>query len=307
MRNTFIEALCNEAKVNPKIMLMTGDLGFGVLDNYIREFPNQFLNCGVTEQSMMSVAAGYASMGYQVFVYSIGNFPTLRCLEQIRNDICYMNNPVVVVSVGAGFSYGAQGYSHHAIEEVSAMRALPNIDICVPADSYEVKAVSNFIFQSRKPAYLRLGKGNEPTLHSQDLEVVRGKAIPLEHGRDGTILFNGAVGDICLAAKINLQLYGYDLSVMSIPILNDLEEGQLRSIAEKGPILVVEEHTTKGGLGSEVLEKLSEFELQHRTKLIGTNPDFIKRLGSQMYLRNLHEISISRITTTFLSLAERLS
>lgn len=306
MRNSFIDALCKEARHNPKIMLITGDLGFGVLDKYIRDFPNQFLNCGVTEQSMMSIAAGYASMGYQVFVYSIGNFPTLRCLEQIRNDICYMNNPVVIVSVGAGFSYGAQGYSHHAIEEVSAIRALPNIDICVPADSYEVKAVSKFIFQSRKPAYLRLGKGNEPKLHSEDLEVVRGRAILIEQGNDGTILFNGAVGDICLSAKNILQLYGYDLAVMSIPILNDLDEGQLRNIAGNGPILVVEEHTTKGGLGSEVLEKLSEFELPNKIKLIGTNPKLIAELGSQSYLRNLHEISVTKITCEFLSLAEPL-
>ncbi|MFN3077751.1 MAG: transketolase, partial [Alphaproteobacteria bacterium] len=149
MRDAFIESLLEEARKDQNIILITGDLGFGVLDKFQKELPNQFINSGVNEQAMMGLAAGLASTGKRVFVYSIGNFPTLRCLEQIRNDICFMDNSVVVVSVGAGYAYGPQGYTHHTLEDIAVMRALPNLEVIVPADPIEVKVVTKFLARTK--------------------------------------------------------------------------------------------------------------------------------------------------------------
>ena len=145
MRNKFIQVLLDRARQDSRIMLVTGDLGFGVLDEFERELPTQFINAGVAEQSMIGTAAGLASTGKLVFVYSIANFNTLRCLEQIRNDISYANFPVVIVSVGAGYAYGPQGYTHHAVEDIAALRPMPNIEVLVPSDLYEVEELTKYL------------------------------------------------------------------------------------------------------------------------------------------------------------------
>src|ERR1043165_2424780 len=134
MRTAFINELVLLARTNPKIFLVVGDLGFSVVEPFAKEFPDRFLNAGVAEQNMTGVAAGLASEGYHVFTYSIGNFPTLRCLEQIRNDVCYHELPVTVVAVGGGLAYGNLGYSHHAVQDLAVMRSLPRLTILAPAD-----------------------------------------------------------------------------------------------------------------------------------------------------------------------------
>jgi transketolase len=166
-----MQTLLDNAKKDPNIVFITGDLGFGVIEDFQSQLPGQFINAGVSEQAMMGMAAGIASTGKRVFVYSIGNFPTLRCLEQIRNDVCLMNNPVVIVSVGAGYSYGSQGYTHHALEDIAVMRALPNMNVYVPCDSVEAKALTNYLCKDKSPSYLRLGKSGEPILHKSDILV----------------------------------------------------------------------------------------------------------------------------------------
>jgi len=165
LRNAFATQLLDIARADSSILLITGDLGYGVLDRFQQELPEQFINAGVAEQTMMSMAAGLAASGYRPFVYSIANFPTFRCLEQIRNDVCYMDNPVTIVSVGAGLVYGVHGYSHHAVEDLAIIRSLPNITIYSPCDSVETKYSVNKILESKHPAYLRLGKGGEPLIH----------------------------------------------------------------------------------------------------------------------------------------------
>ena len=131
MRKIFIEELIFAAKRNKKIILMVNDLGFGVVEKFANLFPKQFINAGVAEQNMMGMAAGLAMDNNHVFVYSIGNFPTFRCAEQIRNDIDYHNLPVTIVNVGSGISYGNLGYSHHSIQDYALMRAMPNLLIAV--------------------------------------------------------------------------------------------------------------------------------------------------------------------------------
>ena len=159
MRTAFARNLLEIAKVDSSVILLTGDLGYGVLDDFSSQLPDQFINAGISEQSMMSMAAGFASKGFRPFVYSIANFPTFRCLEQIRNDVCYMGNPVTIVSVGAGLGYGNLGYSHHAIEDIAIIRSLSEMQIYSPCDSNEVGYVLEKIMNENKPSYLRFGKG----------------------------------------------------------------------------------------------------------------------------------------------------
>src|SRR5436305_4783641 len=155
MRSTFIATLLDVAEQNPNVWLLCGDLGYSVLEVFQQRFPERFCNVGVAEQNMAGIASGLAHAGNTVFIYSIGNFPTFRCLEQLRNDVCYHGADVKVVAVGAGFAYGSQGYTHHALEDVAVMSVLPNIEVFVPCDPAEVQAVTRAISVSRKPAYLR--------------------------------------------------------------------------------------------------------------------------------------------------------
>ena len=158
MRKEFIKILCNKLKKNKKIFLIVGDLGFGVIEPFLKSFPNRFLNVGISEQNMAGIAAGIASEGFHVFIYSIANFSTFRCAEQIRNDIDYHRYNVTVVSVGAGVSYGSQGYTHHALQDYSLMRSFPNMEIVSPSCNEELSSSMDYIFKNPGPKYLRLDK-----------------------------------------------------------------------------------------------------------------------------------------------------
>ena len=166
MRKTFITTLLALAEADPDIWLLNADLGFSFLEPFAERFPGRYLNVGVAEQNMIGVATGLALSGAKVFAYSIANFPTLRCLEQIRNDVCYHRAHVVVVAVGAGFAYGSQGYTHHAIEDLAVMRALPGMRVGVPGNRHETKALVTHFAREPGPAYLRLGRDGEPAFHA---------------------------------------------------------------------------------------------------------------------------------------------
>jgi transketolase len=302
MRNAFVQTLLEEALDHPEIVLITGDLGFGVLDDFQKRLPNQFINAGVAEQSMMSMAAGIASTGRRVFVYSIGNFPTLRCIEQIRNDVCLMNNPVVVVSVGAGYSYGPQGYTHHALEDLAVMRALPNIDICVPADSVEAKEITKYLIGSQKPAYLRIGKSGEPIITATGKEFRPYKMNEIKVGSKGTILFTGSIGIIALEAAMMLEQQGIDTSIASVPFISNLDFEYIQSAVAKGPIITVEEHSSRGGFGSALLEFMQENGFYQKVRIIASSQKHLSMVGSQEYLREMNGLSPSVIVREFLSL-----
>ena len=160
MRNIFIDELTKAAKKNKKIILVVNDLGYSVIENFARKFPNQFFNAGVAEQNMMGLASGLAMEGNHVFVYSIGNFPSFRCAEQIRNDIDYHNLPVTIVNVGGGLGYGSLGYSHHSLQDYALLRIFPNILIASPCDNMEARSCVRYLIKNPQPSYLRLVKKN---------------------------------------------------------------------------------------------------------------------------------------------------
>jgi transketolase len=283
------------AKHDKNLVLVTGDLGYGVLDDFEQKFPNQFFNAGVTEQSMVSLSAGLSSMGFRVFVYSIGNFSTFRCLEQIRNDVCLMNSSVVIVSVGAGYSYGAQGYTHHVIEDLSIMRVLPNMKLFSPCNSFEVEHLTKYLCSSTGPAYLRLGTTSQ-TLEEADtnkfdprkFRIVRG-------GNQGSILFTGSIGSIAVDAANELQKFGINLSVYSVPFISELDSIHLAEIAKTGLILTIEENCGEGGFGTSIIESLSDSNVFCRTKRFFAMRNDLLEVGDQHYLREWNGLSTQNI------------
>lgn len=303
MRDTFVRTLLEAAKGDPNIILMTGDLGYGVLEDFQRELPAQFINSGVNEQAMMGMAAGYASTGKRVFVYSIGNFPTLRCLEQIRNDVCLMNNPVVVVSVGAGYAYGSQGYTHHALEDIAVLRALPNMDVIVPADPAETRELTLAVIASRKPTYLRLGKSNEPAIHSTPPKVSLGAINEVSTGTDGTLIFSGSVGVVAVAAAKELAIKGISVAVASMPYVSTIDLNYLRQALTKGPVIVIEEHSYRGGVGSAVLEAMNAAHLHGAIGLVAADQNNLSQIGDQSFLRTANGINVENIMKKFSALA----
>lgn len=304
MRDTFIATLLVEARKDPNIILITGDLGYGVLDIFQQELPGQFINSGVNEQTMMGMAAGYASTGKRVFVYSIGNFPTLRCLEQIRNDVCLMNNSVVIVSVGAGYAYGSQGYTHHALEDIAVMRALPNLDIVVPADPIETSAITKYLSSTKSPTYLRLGKSKESNFHKNQIVIKPGKMIEVLEGKDGTIVFSGSVGVLAINAQQKLLEKGISVSVTSMPFVTPIDIDYLRIAAGRGPIVVVEEHSYRGGVGSAVLEALTINSISARISMVASDQNNLSQIGDQDFLRSQNGITVEEIIAKFCALME---
>jgi transketolase len=303
MRNSFADQFLTLARLDPRLILVTGDLGFGVLDQIAAELPNQYINAGITEQSMMSMAAGLASEGYRPFVYSIANFPTLRCLEQIRNDVCYMNNPVTIIAVGAGLGYGNLGYTHHAVEDIAIMRALPNLSIYSPADSIEVRKCLSHILYYNSPAYMRLGKGGEPAIHSGDVSTVNGP-LQISEGQNGFIAFTGGIGSRVLEAEKLLNLEGFYPTIFSNPRLSTESLESLINSTRDSFLLTVEEHSVNGGFGSWLLEAKSDLNSNVRISRLGLDQENIALLGSQAYLLDHANITARGIADKFIALAK---
>lgn len=300
MRNTFVKTLYEEATIDANIVLITGDLGFQLFDDFQKNLPNQFINAGLTEQSMMSMAAGIASTGKRVFVYSIANFSTLRCLEQIRNDVCYMNNSVVVVAVGAGFAYGTLGYSHHATEDIAIMRSLPNMQVISPCDQIEAEVVTKILTKTANPSYLRLGKTGEININKSLPRINRGQFNVITEGNDGYIFFTGNVGIIAQKATQQLDKKGIGVSLISVPFISELDLNYLNNMQKDVPVVILEEHTSRGGLGSAFMEALVALKIQIDLHHICASLEDLTLTGNQEFLREANGISESKIIRSFI-------
>lgn len=300
MRNAFIRRLSELAPSDPRIFLITADLGFGVLDEFERRFPRQFLNVGVAEQNMTAVATGLALEGHVVFTYSIGNFPTLRCFEHLRNDVCYHQGSVKVVSVGGGFSYGQLGMSHHATEDLSLLRALPGIEVCAPGTAYEAGAAVDALLARPGPAYLRLERAAAGFVDDDTNRFEFGKARRLREGSDVTLVGSGGVVAEVVAAADLLRGEGIACRVLSLHTLKPLDTGALwAAAAETGGIITIEENTVLGGLGGAVAEACLEHPVRPRifTRL-GIRDTYVAVVGDQSYLRAHTGIDSASIAAT---------
>ncbi len=301
MRDTFFATLSQLAKENKNIEVVTGDLGFGVLKPFWEAHPDQIINAGIAEQNLTSVAAGMALEGKTVFTYSIGNFPTLRCLEQIRNDCAYHNANVKVVCVGGGFVYGSLGMSHHATEDIAVMRALPDVTVLCPGDLVEAKAVTKAIANYPGTCYVRLGRGGEKKIHPDNIDFEIGKAIKVQDGNDVAIFSTGAifeeVSETCEILKEN----GINPTVYTFPTVKPIDTQTICEIAKSHKLIVTcEEHNLSGGFGSAVAEVLAELPSHARLLRMGMNDQYCTIVGDQKYLRDQYGISGKKIAEKIL-------
>jgi transketolase len=256
MRSAFINELVAAAEINDNIVLVVGDLGFGVVEPFVKRFPKRFFNAGVAEQNMMGLAAGLASEGFHVFAYSIANFPTFRCAEQIRNDVDYHHLPVTVVAVGGGMAYGNLGYSHHAVQDYALIRAMPNMLIAAPGDPMEVTACMRYLIKNPQPSYLRIGKAGEPCIHSEIPEVSPGQWLTINEGKKGGVsyLTTGATLDL-VNQMLNQRPDLKSCSLNSLPLWSMKTKAvQAQQVERFAGIITVEDHLMDGGFGSWLLE-----------------------------------------------------
>ena len=297
MRTAFIETLFELAQRDERITLITGDLGFGVVTRFMQELPKQFVNAGVAEQNMTGMAAGMALSGKIVFTYSIANFPVFRCLEQIRNDVCYHNANVKIVAVGGGMAYGSLGVTHHATEDIAIMRALPNMLVVAPNDPVETRLATESIIAYPGPCYLRLGRAGDAVVHTSPVAFELGKALTVLEGGDLALIVTGGLLKIALTAAQTLARKGIKARVLSMHTVKPLDrEAVLAAARETKGIFTIEEHSVVGGLGGAVAELLME-ECEHRVrfKRIGLNDVFASKVGDQDYLRSQYGLDAAGI------------
>ena len=297
MRDTFVRTLLDIAKKDKNVYIVTGDLGFGVLKPFWTELPDQIINAGIAEQNMTSIAAGLAMQGKIVYTYSIGNFPTLRCIEQIRNDCAYHNANVKVVCVGGGFVYGSLGMSHHATEDIAMMRALPDVTVLAPGDLVEAECATKAIYEQQGTCYLRLGRGGEKRIHEKLENFTIGKAIEIQQGEKVAVFSTGAIFDEVNEACEELKSQGVVPTVYTFPTVKPIDKEVILQCAKTHKAIVtVEEHNLSGGFGSAVAEVLAE-EGGEKAKLVRVALDdrYSCIVGSQKYLRKQYSIDAKTI------------
>ncbi len=286
MRDAFMAALTEQAQADPRVNLIIADIGFKVVDDFVAKMPDQFLNVGIAEQTMIGVAAGMASLGKRPIAYSLGNFPTIRCLEQIRNDLCYHDLDVTVVSVGAGLAYGTLGYTHHAVEDIALMRALPNMKVYSPADALECRAVVELLPTTPGPKYIRLGKNKEPRIHEVQPDLSTGAPVLVREGSDVTLIVVGPIVTAAIEAADALAQQGVSVRLLTCPVIKPLNIAAIRDAAAGTVgIVTLEEHTLMGGFGSAVLEALAVNGWRIPVLPLALNDAAASTVGSQEYLR----------------------
>ncbi len=300
MRTAFLKTIEELAGDDSSINLVVGDLGFTVIEPFREKYPNQFLNAGVAEQNMAGLACGMALEGKKVFIYSIANFPTLRCIEQIRNDGCYHEANLKIVSVGGGFSYGALGSSHHATEDLAVLRSLPNMVVLAPGDPVEVEHATRATVEHNGPCYLRLGKAGEPIVHEGKIDFQLGKALKVRDGEDLTIASTGSMLYTSSLVCDELEKLGISTRLLSYHTLKPLDGNAILNAArETRAILSVEEHSVIGGLGGALAEVLAQDPSPNKVpfKIIGIPDRFTRDVGSQDYLKKINGLTVEDITT----------
>ncbi len=297
MRDTFVRTLIELAKKNKNIELITGDLGFGVLKPFWEQIPDQFTNAGIAEQNMTTVAAGMAMEGKTVFTYSIGNFPTLRCLEQIRNDCAYHEANVKIVCIGGGFVYGSLGMSHQATEDIAILRALPNVVVMAPSDSVEAEACTRALVDYHGTAYLRLGRGGEKRIHDKIENFQIGKALEVKKGERIAFFSTGAIFEEVLEASEILESKGLNPALYTFPTIKPLDVKLIQKISTDFDLIVTcEEHSIIGGLGGAVAETMAEMKKKKACLIrVGLNDEYSVKVGDQKYLRSQYGMTASQI------------
>ena len=304
MRDAFLDKLTELAAADKDVVLLTADLGFGVFENFESKFPGQYFNAGVAEQNMTGLAAGLALEGKKVITYSIANFPTLRCLEQIRNDGCYHDLNITIVASGGGFSYGSLGMSHHATEDIAILRALPAMSVVAPGTAWEASEAIEALVKGDGVGYLRLDKTVAD--ENSTLLFFLGRSIRYREGADVTLLSTGGILRDTIQAAELLQELGIDAGVVSMYSIKPIDKDAIIAAAnETGGIVTIEEHNIDGGLGSAVAEVCMDSGFIPKKFLrIGLDNQYSSIVGSQDYLKAHYQMDATAIVQRIKMLLE---
>lgn len=284
MRKTFINTLIDLARKDKDIVLITPDMGFSVLEPFFEEFPNRAINCGIAEQNAVSLACGLALMGKKPYVYTIIPFLVERAFEQVRLEVAYMNTNVKLIGIGAGFTYGSAGATHHAIEDISLMRSLPNMTVCCPGDNNEAEQIVRQSILNDKPMYIRIGRHNRGIFNNEKLVI--GKASVIEQGEDIAIISTSNMLPDAANYCRQLKAQGRKPYLISMHTIKPLDKEIVLEFVDKGiEIQTMEEHSIIGGLGSAVAEVIAESGKGVKFKRIGVPDEFSHYIGSQKYIK----------------------
>lgn len=305
MRDNFINVLTDLAKNDKEIVLLTGDLGFGVFEKFESSFPDQYFNVGVAEQNMIGLATGLALEGKKVVTYSIGNFGILRCLEQIRNDACYHDVNITVIANGGGFSYGSLGMSHHTTEDLAILRALPNMSVIAPCTTNEAGDAIKALINNKGTGYLRLDKMGAKDCITEDPFII-GKSRKYKEGKDITLIATGSILSEANTASLELKKLGIEARVIGMHSIKPIDVDEIvDAVSNTGGIVTIEEHNKDGGLGSAISEVCMDLKMIPKKFLrIALNNTYSSIVGSQQYLRSRYELDSNVIVKKVLNLLE---
>ena len=304
MRNAFARKVTELASTNPRLVLLAGDIGNRLFDRFKEQSPNRFYNCGVAEAGMTGIAAGLASCGLQPITYTITPFNTIRCLEQIRLDVCYPDLPVIIVGTGSGLSYANLGATHHSMEDIGVLRMLPNMHVVCPADAMEVDSVMAAALELCKPIYIRLGKKGEQKVHNEPPSLVIGKGLEVMSGKDLALLSVGNMLPVVIECAELLKEHGINSRVISWHTIKPMDESLLHELFESfSRIVTIEEHGMAGGAGSSILEWGSEKRVDLRKLSCFAGLDrFMSACGNQQQVRESLGLTAQQLVPRLLEL-----
>jgi len=303
VRNAFAATITTLAAEDSQIALLTGDIGNRLFDTFQQRYPDRFVNCGVAEANMIGVAGGLALAGMKPVTYTIASFATTRCLEQIRIDLCYHRASVVIVGVGAGLAYAANGATHHACEDIALLKALPEMTVLCPGDPWEVRELVREAVAHEGPVYIRLGKKGEPVVHSGQPRVTIGKSLIVKPGRDVCLISSGNVLPLAMEASVLLEKRNVSTQVVSMHTVKPLDQEFLSEAFSKfQTVVTVEEHSRKGGLGGSIAEwQVERHLLSTQLICIGTEDVFLHKAGGHEFARDYFGLTPQKIMNTILS------
>ena len=298
MRTAYLDTLYELAEKDKRVYALISDNGAIVYDKYRRDFPEQYLNLGISEANMLGMAAGMASCGKIPFAYTIGAFLAYRAFEFIRNDICLQNQNVKIVGTGAGEVYSSLGPTHHTTEDLGGLRSLPNLTLICPASPMEVRKATIAAYEYNGPVYLRLGTNREPEIYSEDHPFTLGKGIVLREGGDITLIGTGSILHDVLDAAVHLKKSGIHARVINIHTIKPIDKEMIRkAVEETGAVVTVEDHNVIGGLGSAVAEVIAEYGKLVRFRRMGLR-DFSNGYGSYAEVKQANGLGVERIVET---------
>lgn len=306
MKNTYIDTLTELMRQDKKLITVTADMGFSVYEATQKEFPERFINTGVTEQATTSFAAGLALTGYKVFYYAQGIFVTTRCFEQVRLDIAYQHLNVKIVGVNSGFSLNQLGTSHFALEDVALMRTLPGMTIFTPGDPVEMKWAVEKSYEIEGPTYLRYSKMGNTVVHAKNVKLSIGQPIKITQGKDATLLVSGGILETAMKVVLELKKQRVNVSLYSVPTVKPLDEKTYTNILKRSKhVFTLEEHSIVGGLGSAIAELISENSIHSSFLRLGAPDRFTSIAGSLEYLHDYNNLSVNKLTNTILNVINK--